>query len=431
MLRYYFKKSILGILVAFFVITPLWLNAQSAADLKSNLDSLSSKIDALDKEIESFNKKINQTQGEASTLKKALSDLELRRALLAKEIEKAKLNIIKAEQAIGDTQGKLSVTETTLERNKLSLAESLRNLVVEDKSIPPLVQSLSAGMTFSGAIELMEQQKSFSKAINQKVQELADTKNILADQKKTFEINKQALEELNSTLSDKKALVDQTTRDKSNLLAQTKNKESEYQKLLADRKKKKGELEAEMLSVESKLKVIVDAGKLPKVGKGILQYPVSTVSITQYFGNTPFASKNPQVYNGGGHNGVDFGVKSGSPIYAAASGVVVGTGNTDTACSGVSYGKWVLIQHNNGLATLYAHLSVIQVSAGQQVTSGEKIALSGNTGYSTGPHLHFTVYAAASVHVTVPGEYKSKVCGTDLIMPLAPLNGYLNPLSYL
>jgi murein DD-endopeptidase MepM/ murein hydrolase activator NlpD len=417
--------------MSFFVIVPLWLNAQSAADLKSNLDSLSSKIDALDKEIESFNKKISQTQGEASTLKKALSDLELRRGLLAKEIEKAKLNIIKAQEAIGVTQGKLSATETTLERNKSSLAESLRNLLLADKSIPPLVQSLSPGMTFSGAIELMEQQKSFSIAINQKVQELADTKNVLADQKKTFEINKQALEQLNSTLTDKKALVDQTAKDKSNLLAQTKNKESEYQKLLADRKKKKGELEAEMLSVESKLKVIVDAGKLPKVGKGILQYPVSPVVITQYFGNTPFASKNPQVYNGGGHNGVDFGVKSGSPIYAAASGVVVGTGNTDTACSGVSYGKWVLIKHNNGLATLYAHLSVIQVSTGQQVASGEKIALSGNTGYSTGPHLHFTVYAAASVHVTVPGEYKSKVCGTDLIMPLAPLNGYLNPLSYL
>jgi murein DD-endopeptidase MepM/ murein hydrolase activator NlpD len=431
MSNHYFKKSALGILMSFFVIVPLWLNAQSAADLKSNLDSLSSKIDALDKEIESFNKKISQTQGEASTLKKALSDLELRRGLLAKEIEKAKLNIIKAQEAIGVTQGKLSATETTLERNKSSLAESLRNLLLADKSIPPLVQSLSPGMTFSGAIELMEQQKSFSIAINQKVQELADTKNVLADQKKTFEINKQALEQLNSTLTDKKALVDQTAKDKSNLLAQTKNKESEYQKLLADRKKKKGELEAEMLSVESKLKVIVDAGKLPKVGKGILQYPVSPVVITQYFGNTPFASKNPQVYNGGGHNGVDFGVKSGSPIYAAASGVVVGTGNTDTACSGVSYGKWVLIKHNNGLATLYAHLSVIQVSTGQQVASGEKIALSGNTGYSTGPHLHFTVYAAASVHVTVPGEYKSKVCGTDLIMPLAPLNGYLNPLSYL
>ena len=190
-------------------------------------------------------------------------------------------------------------------------------------------------------------------------------------------------------------------------------------------------MEAEMLDVESRLKVIVDSTKLPKYGKGVLKYPVAMPNITQYFGNTPFASQNPQVYNGAGHNGIDFGVKSGTPLLAAAAGTVLGTGNTDTACSGVSYGKWVLIKHGNGLTTLYAHLSVIQVSQGQTVASGEKIGLSGNTGYSTGPHLHFTVLASDAVHISGPTEYKSKVCGTYMILPLSPRNGYLNPLSYL
>ena len=124
-------------------------------------------------------------------------------------------------------------------------------------------------------------------------------------------------------------------------------------------------------------------------------------------------------------------MKVGTPLLAAAAGTVIGTGNTDAACSGVSYGKWVLIRHTNGLTTLYAHLSVIQSSAGQKVAAGDKIGLSGNTGYSTGPHLHFTVYASDSVHIAGPTEYKSKVCGTYLIMPLAPREGYLNPLSYL
>jgi murein DD-endopeptidase MepM/ murein hydrolase activator NlpD len=183
-----------------------------------------------------------------------------------------------------------------------------------------------------------------------------------------------------------------------------------------------------MLDVEAKLKTIVDASKLPKYGKGILKYPVDKVVITQYFGNTPFSSKNPQVYNGSGHNGLDFGIPTGTAILSAEAGQVIGTGNTDTACNGVSYGKWVLIRHNNGLSSLYAHLSVIQVKEGESVTARQKIALSGNTGYSTGPHLHFTVYASDAVEIT---NYRSKVCGTNMRMPIAPRAGYLNPLSYL
>ena len=183
-----------------------------------------------------------------------------------------------------------------------------------------------------------------------------------------------------------------------------------------------------MSDVEAKLQTVVDVSKLPKYGKGVLKYPVDNVVITQYFGNTPFSSKNPQVYNGSGHNGIDFGVKTGTPIYSAQSGTVLGTGDTDAACNGVSYGKWVLVKHANGLSTLYAHLSVIQVKAGDTVGSRQRVGLSGNTGYSTGPHLHFTVYASDAVEIT---NYKSKVCGTNMRMPIAPRPGYLNPLSYL
>jgi murein DD-endopeptidase MepM/ murein hydrolase activator NlpD len=87
-----------------------------------------------------------------------------------------------------------------------------------------------------------------------------------------------------------------------------------------------------------------------------------------------------------------------------------------------------MVKHTNGLSTLYAHLSVIKVSPGQQVTTGETLGYSGNTGYSTGPHLHFTVYASQGVKIM---SRKSAACGGTYTMPIADLKAYLNPMSFL
>lgn len=85
----------------------------------------------------------------------------------------------------------------------------------------------------------------------------------------------------------------------------------------------------------------------------------------------------------GNHQGMDFGVPIGSPIVSSQSGTVI------EARSSSSYGNMVRIRGNDGVETLYAHLSTVGVQQGQQVQRGQQIALSGNTGRSTGPHLHF------------------------------------------
>jgi murein DD-endopeptidase MepM/ murein hydrolase activator NlpD len=422
------------VLLLVLTLQPHYLVAQTQEEnespevLQANLNALSAQITALDKEIQAYNKKISQTQGEAKTLKQALQKLEQRRVALSKDIDYTKLRISRAATNIAYTKNKINATENVLTRNKRALAESMRVLVQSESYIPTYVSALAPGAQLSDTLEISQRTHQASHAIDDRVRDLMDAKRALTIQKASFESQKRTLEDLNKTLSAQKGLVEATSKEKSSLLVETKNKETEYQKLLASRKAKKEQLEDEMLDVESKLRVAVDASKLPKTGKGVLQYPVKDVTITQYFGNTPFASKNPQVYNGGGHNGIDFSARIGTPIYSAEAGTVLGTGNTDTSCNGVSYGKWVLIQHNNGLTTLYAHLSTIQTYAGAKVGAREKIGLSGNTGYSTGPHLHFTVYASDSVKIS---NYVSKVCGTTITMPLAPRAGYLNPLSYL
>ncbi|MEK9183687.1 MAG: M23 family metallopeptidase, partial [Patescibacteria group bacterium] len=110
------------------------------------------------------------------------------------------------------------------------------------------------------------------------------------------------------------------------------------------------------------------------------------------------------------------------------SGVVEDIGNTDTIKGCYSYGKWALIRHSNGLSTLYAHLSLIKVKKGQNVAMGETVGYSGSTGYATGPHLHFTVYATQGVKVI---KFENSVNCRNAVIPVADKKAYLNPLSYL
>ncbi len=92
-----------------------------------------------------------------------------------------------------------------------------------------------------------------------------------------------------------------------------------------------------------------------------------------------------------GHNGVDIGAPVGSPILAAADGVVLAA--KSSGYNG-GYGKMIIISHPNGTQTVYGHLSNVYVTTGQSVSKGEQIGESGNTGRSTGPHLHFEVRGA-------------------------------------
>ncbi|UUN28408.1 M23 family metallopeptidase [Streptomyces sp. FIT100] len=90
------------------------------------------------------------------------------------------------------------------------------------------------------------------------------------------------------------------------------------------------------------------------------------------------------------HSGQDFAVPVGTPVKAASTGVVVKAGPNGGG-DGPAYGNAIVIKHGNGRYTQYAHLSKINVRIGQSVHAGSAIALSGNTGNSSGPHLHFEV----------------------------------------
>ncbi|WP_026151685.1 M23 family metallopeptidase [Streptomyces prunicolor] len=95
------------------------------------------------------------------------------------------------------------------------------------------------------------------------------------------------------------------------------------------------------------------------------------------------------------HSGQDFAVASGTNVVAAHGGTVVKAGGNG-AGDGAAYGNAIVIKHGNGTYSQYAHLSRIDVKVGQVVSTGQHIARSGNTGNSSGPHLHFEIRTTAN-----------------------------------
>jgi murein DD-endopeptidase MepM/ murein hydrolase activator NlpD len=138
-----------------------------------------------------------------------------------------------------------------------------------------------------------------------------------------------------------------------------------------------------------------------------LDAPISGV-LTQSFGDTPFPLEPPITYNGvfypHFHTGLDLAAPLDTPVHAAAAGkVILAASSVDAQGNLTGYGNFVMIAHDDGYNTLYAHLDKIQVTVGQTLQQGDVLGLLGSTGWSTGPHVHFEV-RKGSVYVD-PAPY--------------------------
>ena len=167
-------------------------------------------------------------------------------------------------------------------------------------------------------------------------------------------------------------------------------------------KKYEGDLEEIANYNELATDASLAVGDVVLIPNGVMAPPASSAPATP---SRPVGSSAPTVAGyflwpvaGGvktqglhGYNGIDIGAGAGTPIYAAAGGTVI-VARADGWNGG--YGSYVVIQHNNGTQTLYAHASAVLVSQGQQVSQGEAVARIGSTGRSTGNHVHFEVRGA-------------------------------------
>lgn len=400
-------------------------HAATIEELQKNIDAKTAAIDALNKEIQKLDTQISDTSKQGKTLQTAVKELDTSGTKLSKQIQLTQTQIGATGSTIEQLGLQISEKDRDIEKNRDALAQTIRN--VDQADTMTFVESVLTHENLATLWNDLAALEQLQTNIRSRVDSLQDLRIQLDKKKSEAAQQKKELEDLKRQLAAQKSAVDITKKEKSNLLAETKSKESEYRKQLEEKKRQAEAFAAELNDYEAQIKLIIDPTSYPHAGKGILFWPLDKITITQYFGDTAF-SRQTTAYNGKGHNGVDFAASRGTRVKAALDGVVTGTGDSDLVPGCYSYGRWVLIQHNNGLSTLYAHLSVISVAAGQQVQTGSVIGYSGNTGYTTGPHLHFGVYVTQGVKIV---KYVSSRSCKNAIIPVADLKAYLNPMEYL
>lgn len=424
--------------------------AQDTAAVQAQIDQHNAAIKQLNDEIAAYQKQLDVLGAQHQTLQSAIKTIDVSRQQTITQAKVTQNKIGATDLQLTQIRGDIATKEQLINRDQTAVAKAVRDLQAAGET--SLVEQLFSSDTLTDAWTDIDHTAAVTDALKTQAQVLSGVKVRLASQEDAATQTRNKLASLQKELDAQQKALDANKAAKADLLAQTKNKESSYQTLIAQKKAQEKAFESELSKLEDSLKP-VSASSIPHVGQGVLAWPFTesfaqsclgkagalgnNFCITQYFGNTPFATANAQIYNGAGHNAIDIGMPVGTPVLAALTGTVLGTGNTDTARSSsgqqcLSFGKWVMIKHANGLDTLYAHLSQISVSPGQAVTTGDVIGYSGMTGYATGPHLHFGVYASAGVKITTLGAARGATTPcANASLPVSPANGYLNPMSYL
>ncbi|HVB20250.1 MAG TPA: peptidoglycan DD-metalloendopeptidase family protein [Candidatus Paceibacterota bacterium] len=447
-----------GFSIFFFVLctgivlgTPNLVRAGTASDIQSQINANNSQITSLEADIATYQRQLDALGTQKNTLQSTVNSLTLSQKQLASQIKITQSKISSANLQILELTSSIGNKETIITADQDAIAKALRD-IAEGEQAPFVVQLISSD-SLGAAWQATDQAVQFNQALTQDISDLRTTRTALTTNRDAVSAQKAQLVSLQNDLTLQKRSVDASVAAQKQLLMQTKNQEANYQKLIAQKQASEQSFEQELINLQSQLNLTVNPNSLPKVGTGILSWPFSAAfmfnctqrknvfgnlfCITQYFGNTPFSTANPQIYSGHGHDGIDIAAPIGTPVHAALAGTVLATGNTDlvhdsTGRQCYSFGKWIMLVHGNGINTMYAHLSEIDVSKGQSVSTGQIIGLSGMTGYATGPHLHFGVYATQGTEIMTLRQFRGATIGcADAMMPVATLTAYLNPLSYL
>lgn len=394
-------KKIYIKLITILTVIVVVLNLLSTSYAAS---SFSSQKNELNKKIQETKENLNDVNSQKRNHKKKVNDLSGQINSYESQISSLEGEIASKTKEANEMQKKLDELEIEREKNQNLLDERLITLYeAGEVSYLDMLLSSSDLTEFISSYYMIETLTAADKELIQKLEN--DKKQIAEMQEKInaslneIETNKTKLEsvkkELNKAKNKEETKVEELTEQSHDLESDVKAYEKKMKELDAKEKEQERALqkkyeEAKKKAEEQNNSAGSNSGSNSGGGvssKGFIR-PVKSgkITATMYYSSGKY------------HGAVDFGVSVGTPVYAAADGIVV----TSTWGGSDSYGYYVKIKHYNGYYTLYAHASSLVAKVGQEVKQGDLIMYSGNTGNSTGPHLHYEVRKS-------PGGYNDRV----------------------
>ncbi len=390
-------KNIIGVIIIGIIISyPNLILAETETELNNQKEDNNEKITQAQQEKERVTNEKNQTIDEVNTLTEQITDYQSQINDLDAQIDEANNKLEEQTKKLEEAEKQYNEQQDTLNTRIVALYEagetSYLDVLLSSESVTDFISNYYIISEIAECdVELLEQIDNQKQEIAKAKEEIENSKNQLATAKADKE---RVSQELQEKKSEKDSYVAQLSQEEQDIEAQIEELQQANiqidKDIAAAREAARKKLEEEKKKQQQQNNNNNSGSNSGSSSGGGISNPSSAGFIYPVPSGYATITTNLYYSNGSYHGAVDFGTGgiSGQPVYAVADGVVITAKALTT-----SYGNYIIIMHRDGLYTLYAHgqPGSIAVSQGQYVTQGQQIMRVGNSGNSTGPHLHFEV----------------------------------------
>lgn len=377
------RSKLIGLIAPFLLAT-----ASITVVYADQLSDAQNKQNQLQQQQKDTKNKIAQLQHQESSLHAQISSIETQIAALQKNIVSTQADLIRRDAQIATLKSEIVQTQKEIDAQYAVLQERIR--VMYEDGTSSYLDVIFSSTSFSDMLDRLQMLSLIAAQDKQILQSIQDNKAKLDQSKTALDVQQKQEQAVYQSLSVKKRAQESAQSNEVSLLSQVHD----------NRLKQQAQLNSEnsaLSSLKSLISQLIAQEGQYSGGISGWTWPVpSSRLISSPYGWRTWSDGSREF-----HNGIDIAAPVGAPIVAATAGKVLYAGPA------TGFGDWIVIESNGGLIEIYGHMYdwEIKVSPGQIVAEGQPIAGVGSNGFSTGPHLHFTVakgFDASGFPISMP-----------------------------